>query len=372
MEIPKKLLEELREKIKDLPEEKQREIEEEFINFYKKFLIDPGEPVGIIASQSIAEPTTQMILKSFHFVGGGFESKASLGLPRLLEIADARKKVKNKVTKIYLIEEYKKDYQKAYEVALRIKEVVLEDLTSEIALDIFENKIIISLDEKKLEKNNLSEEEVYNILKKKLKKYKVELEGGNIVIFAEKIKSKDLYLLKNNIKKIHIKGIPGIKDVTIKREDEEYVIYASGSNLMELMKIPEIDYRKIYTNDIKEIEKVFGIEAAREAIFRELVKLYAEQGFKVDPRHFALLADVLTWHGEYLGINRYGLQSEKASTLSKASFEVPIRILMTAALRGEEDPVSSSIDNLIMNQVIPLGTGLYDIYYKGEMNKKVS
>ena len=360
MEIPEKIKKDL-EKIED---EKLRKIVEDFSY---KFIIDPGEPTGIVAAQSIAEPTTQMILKSFHFVGISAQ-QVSLGLPRITEITDAKKKLKRKYMIIRLLDEYKNDINVVQSIAKRIKELLLEDLLLSITLDVFENKIIISLDEKKLKEEELTFDEVFRILKKKIKKYKVENDKQNIYIIAPKLSARELYLLKETIKKILIKGIKGIKDITINKEDNEYVIYTVGSNLLEVMKIPEVDYTKLYTNDLREIEKVFGIEATRAAILQELAKLYEDQGLSVNVRHFMLVADMLTWHGIYLGINRYGLHAEKESTLSKAAFETPISIFVRSSMMGQSDKVLSGIDNVIMNQPIYLGTGLYDIYFVG--NKK--
>jgi DNA-directed RNA polymerase subunit A" len=357
MELPEKIKKDL-EKIED--EKLRKKVED----FSYKFIIDPGEPVGIVAAQSIAEPTTQMILRSFHFVGISAQ-QVSLGLPRLTEITDAKKKMKRKYMIIRLLDEYKNDLNVAKNVANKIKELLLEDLLSSITIDVFENKIIIVLDREKLKNEELTFDEVFRIIKKKIKKYKVENDKQNIYISAPKLSAKELYLLKEMIKKILIKGIKGIKDVTIHKEDNEYVIYTIGSNLLEVMKIPEVDYTKIYTNDIREIERVLGIEAARAAILQELVKLYEQQGLSVDVRHFMLVADMLTWYGIYLGINRYGLHAEKESTLSKAAFETPVSIFVRSSIMGQSDKVLSGIDNVIMNQPIYLGTGLYDVYFVG-------
>ncbi|MGC9132976.1 MAG: DNA-directed RNA polymerase subunit A'' [Nanopusillaceae archaeon] len=365
MELPKKIKEEI-EKRND---EELKKLAEKF---YEKMLIDPGEPAGIVAAQSVAEPTTQMILRSFHFVGIA-SSQVSLGLPRIIEITDARKKIKQKYMIIRLLDEYKDNLEVAQRVAKEIKEVVLEDLISEVYLDIFENKITIVIDENKLKTEEITLNELLRILKKKVKKYKIENNENEIYIIAEKAKPRELYLLKENLKKILIKGIKGIKDVTIQKEGEEYVIYTTGSNLLEIMRIPEVDYTKVYTNDIREIEKVLGIEAAGNAILQELAKLYEQQGLNIDIRHFILVADVLTWHGTYLGINRYGLHAEKESTLSKAAFETPVPIFMRASMIGETDEVLSGIDNVTINQPIFLGTGLYNVYYVGgkkEENKE--
>ncbi|BFI73467.1 DNA-directed RNA polymerase subunit A [Nanoarchaeota archaeon] len=362
MELPKKIKEEVEKR-------NNEELNKLVKEFYEKMKVDPGEPVGIVAAQSIAEPTTQMILRSFHFVGIS-SLQVSLGLPRIIEITDARKKIKQKYMKIKLLDEYKNNLEVAQKVAKEIKELTLEDLIYEISLDIFENKITIVIDKDKLDSEDISIGELVRILKKKMKKYKVENNKNEIYIIAEKARPKDLYLLKENIKKILIKGIRGIKDATIYREGDEYVIYTIGSNLLEVMKIPEVDYTQVYTNDIREIEKILGIEAARNAILLELSRLFEQQGLNVDVRHFILVADILTWHGVYLGINRYGLHAEKESALSKAAFETPIPIFVRAAMIGETDEVLSGIDNVIINQPIFLGTGLYNVYYVEKEDKK--
>jgi len=124
MELPEKIKKDL-EKIED---EKLRKVVEDFSY---SFIIDPGEPVGIVAAQSIAEPTTQMILRSFHFVGISAQ-QVSLGLPRITEITDAKKKMKRKYMIIRLLDEYKNDLNVAQNVAKRIKELLLEDLLSSI------------------------------------------------------------------------------------------------------------------------------------------------------------------------------------------------------------------------------------------------
>ena len=52
---------------------------------FLKSLAQPGEAVGVIAAQSIGEPSTQMTLNTFHFAGRG-EANVTLGIPRLREI----------------------------------------------------------------------------------------------------------------------------------------------------------------------------------------------------------------------------------------------------------------------------------------------
>jgi len=113
--IPENKLRELQSAITSLeiditPEEVDR-IFELAKEEYLKSLVQPGEPVGIVAAQSIGEPGTQMTLRTFHFAGVR-ELNVTLGLPRLIEIVDARKTPSTPMMKIYLKEEYKNNVEK--------------------------------------------------------------------------------------------------------------------------------------------------------------------------------------------------------------------------------------------------------------------
>ena len=85
------------------------------------------------------------------------------------------------------------------------------------------------------------------------------------------------------------------------------------------------------------------------------------KGLGVDIRHIMLLADVMTSKGAVKGITRSGITGEKESVLARASFETPIKHLVRASITGEIDPLNSVIENVMINQPIPLGTGLPDL-----------
>jgi len=367
MDLPKKIKDEVEEKTKDLPNDIKEEIYKRVLEKYRKSLVDVGEPVGLVSAQSISEPATQMILRSFHYVGMA-ELQLSLGLPRFIEIADARKKIKEKYMKIYLKDEFKKDSEKAYEIARKLKEVVLFDVVKELQVDIFNKIIKIYLDQDAIKNLGLSVEKVKGIIKKKIKRLEVLEEGEDYLVIKgkENISVREFYQYKERIKNIQLSGIKGIKDVLVTKENDEFVIYTYGSNLKEVLKIPEVDYKRVYTNDIYEVQEILGIEAAREVIVREILQILEKQGLDLDIRHILLLADILTWYGEYLGITRYGLQAEKSSALARAAFETPIAHFVKAALLGEDDELKSAIENIMTNQPIPFGTGLFKVYYKDE------
>ena len=107
-----------------------------------------------------------------------------------------------------------------------------------------------------------------------------------------------------------------------------------------------------------ETADVFGIEAARQTIIDEAVKVIENQGLDIDIRHVMFIADVMTTTGKIKGITRSGITSEKESVLARASFETPLVHLKNASLIGEVDELNSVVENVMLNQAVPLGTGL--------------
>ncbi|PCN49842.1 hypothetical protein B6U99_07595 [Candidatus Geothermarchaeota archaeon ex4572_27] len=133
-------------------------------------------------------------------------------------------------------------------------------------------------------------------------------------------------------------------------------------------EIPEIDARRVFTNNIHEIAAVLGIEAARNAIINEAMKVLEEQGLDVDIRHVMLVADLMTATGRVRQIGRHGVSGEKGSVLARAAFEVTTKQLLEAGIRGERDDLKGVAENVIVGQIIPLGSGMVDLLmrYMGE------
>ena len=155
---------------------------------------------------------------------------------------------------------------------------------------------------------------------------------------------------------MQISGIKGIGRVII-RKDDEWVIHTEGSNLGDILQIPGIDKVRTTTNDIHEIETVLGIEAARQAIIDETQNTLENQGLSVDVRHIMLVADMMTSEGIVKSIGRHGISGEKSSVLARAAFEETGKHLLRASIRGEVDNLTGIIENIIIGQPIPLGTG---------------
>ncbi len=365
--------------IKDLPPEiaeeaKKRKLSEkelkELKNRYQNIQVDPGEAVGIVAAQSLGEPGTQMTMRSFHFVGVA-EMNVTMGLPRIIEILDASKTLKTPAMNIYIEKSHYKDKKFVESFANRIKQVTLSELSKKIEIDLGTNRINVLFNMDRLKKDSIKIDEIAAALKKQLKQIEVKLFKTSITITYKKDDIKKLYRIKEKIKNIYVSGIKGISQVlTVKKDNGEYMIKTYGSNLKAVMNAEEVDCLRTITNNIHEIKAVLGIEAARQAIVNEIMSVLSDEGLEVDERHILLISDMMCKTGKIKGITRHGITKEKTSVLARASFEIPINHLIEASSIGEEDQLSSVIENIMINQPIPVGTGLPDLVVS--MKKQVN
>ena len=365
--IPKKLLDDLeKEAIKfKLTKVQIQKALEELEKEYLDSKINPGEAIGMITAESFGEPGTQMILRTFHFSGVA-EVNVTLGLPRLIEILDARKEIKTPTMKIYLKKEYNKDPKKVKKIATSIKEVSFDKLMKQISINLVKRQIEIVLDKNMMGNLKITEDYILKTLKELLKNREIKRLKEFLVI---KSKTKDegmmdLYKMKEKIKDMCISGVKKISQVMPIKEKNEFVMITAGSNLKEILEIKEVDGTRTTTNNIFEVAKILGIEAARQAIINEALSVISDQGLDIDIRHIMFIADMMTNTSSIKGITRSGITGEKESVLAKASFETPIKYIINAALIGEEDNLNSVIENVILNQPVPVGTGLPDLVAK--------
>ncbi|KAK1144653.1 DNA-directed RNA polymerase II core subunit rpo21 [Aspergillus melleus] len=143
---------------------------------------------------------------------------------------------------------------------------------------------------------------------------------------------------------------------------KEWVLETSGSSLGEVLAIPGVDATRTYSNQFIEVFEVFGIEAARTAVLRELTQVLAFDGSYVNHRHLALLVDVMTVRGYLTPVTRHGINRADNGALMRCSFEETVEILLEAAAFGELDDCRGVSENLILGQMAPAGTGEFDIY----------
>jgi DNA-directed RNA polymerase subunit A" len=357
--LPLSVIEEVK---KNLPEkistERVEKIMEAVLKRYESARVHAGEAVGIVSAESIGEPGTQMTLNTFHFAGVS-EMNVTVGLPRIIEIFDARKEIKTPMMEIFFNAPYNKA-EHIKEMALEIRETKVNDVVQEFTTDIFEQKIIMKLNMKRMDELKLKSADIASILRSKVKDSSLKSET-DFIEMAVKSKSEDITYankVKEKIRSLRIKGIKKIAQVLPVKRGDEYIILTAGSNLSDVLKLKEVDASRTTTNDIFEIRAVLGVEAARQAIIDEVFKVIEAQGLNIDVRHVMLVADTMCFAGRIRGITRYGVVQEKTSVLARASFETPIKYLVNASLVGEVDHLHSVVENVMINQPVPLGTGL--------------
>ena len=365
--LPKKIIDEIKNVIISkeilITREEIDRIFELAIKDYNDGIIEPGEPIGIVAAQSIGEPGTQMTLRTFHFAGIR-ELNVTLGLPRLIEIVDAKKVPSTPMMTIYLTEEYKSDKDKVLEVARKIEYTKVENVVSSTSIDIASMQIILQLDEDMLRDKGVTIEDVKKAISRlKLGDFNIEESDNNtlLISFSNVDSVSALFKLRDKILNAKIKGVKGIKRAIVQKKGDEYVIITDGSNLSGVIGVKGVDVSKIETNNIREIEEVFGIEAAREMIIREISKVLAEQGLDVDIRHILLVADMMTRTGIVRQIGRHGVTGEKGSVLARAAFEVTVKHLLDSAARGDLEEFKGVVENIIIGHPIKLGTGMVEL-----------
>ena len=238
---------------------------------------------------------------------------------------------------------------------------MFHDLVTEYSLNIFEQTLKINLNKDLLEDLSLTVKDIIKLIKTKAKGFTLSTTTDQDITFLQKGKPEEikaLYQLKEKIKKIKVKGVKKITQVLPVKRGEEYMILTSGTNLKSVFEIKEVDQQRTTSNDIHEVYAVLGIEAAREAIMEEVYKVIDAQGLNINVRHIMLVVDIMCSSGLVKGITRYGVVSEKASVLARASFETPVTHLINAALEGEVDYLNSVVENVMINQPVPIGTGL--------------
>jgi len=324
---------------------------------YQKSTYDPEEPIGVVSAQSLSEPATQMTMRTYHFAGtAGIQ--VTLGLPRMIEIFDARKEPRTPTMTIH-IDKDNQTIDQVRKIAEQIKEVKLKDIVISNVIDLTDMWIKCRLDPIKVKEFDIDAAALPKRIK--LRGAEAYYEGGNVTLKSKNLDIRSLYKMKYQLLETHIKGIKGVSQVVVSKEEDEWVINTLGSNLKQVFEIEGVDYARSFCNNMFEMYEVLGIEAARTAIINQAQYTMEEQGLGVDVRYIMLLADLMTVDGEIKAIGRYGISGQKASVLVRASFEETKKHLVAASVRGEKDQLKGAIENIILNQVAPIGTGAFDL-----------
>lgn len=322
--------------------------------------IVPGEAIGVVTAQSFGEASTQMVLNVFHHAGVA-QMQITLGLPRLIEILDARKLPSTPMMKIYLQKDQNNE-KDARSIAEKIKEVKLREIISEVKIDFANKKIEINLDPKALKTVHVGASRIVERLKDK--GFDVKGTDMKIGVSVSDLDYKAIYKLKEKLKDTIISGVKGISQVVVANKGKDFEVLTAGSNLEDIMKFKGVDATKITSNDIHDTANVLGIEAARKTIVNEIKEVIDSQGLDINERHLKMIADAMTSSGAVKGVTRMGIISDKASILARATFETPDKQFINATIQGGRDELKSVIENILLNQAIPVGTGLPGLLVK--------
>ena len=334
---------------------------------YNDTRVDALDPVGTVSAQSIGEPGTQMTMNTFHYAGVA-EIDVTQGLPRLIELVDARKTPDTPMMTVYLEDEYAIDRERAHEVVWSIestKILALGDVSTNVAdmvvrVDLNEDTLLErwpTVDDADVIASEIAEtiEDALGVDTRR---------SGTAIEFGPSEPSyRELLQLVEQLRDVVFKGIEEVTRVVIRKEQlddgtEEFVLYTEGSAFGDVLAIEGVDASRTTCNNIHEIHKNLGIEAAREAIINETVNTLEEQGLDdVNVRHMMLVADIMTNRGTIESIGRHGISGSKDSVLARAAFEVTVNHLLSAAIHGKADRLDGVIENVIVGKPVSIGTG---------------
>lgn len=338
--------------------------------------IPPYEAVGVVCAQSIGEPGTQMTMRTFHYAG--VAEHVPTGLPRLIEIVDAKKEPKKPIIDIYLKSSYARSRQDAEKVAKELATVFVSDVADvEDDLEALSIKVLFN------DKDAKAQGVTFTMLKKALEAFPADMKVDDSSITLKpqkevkpqkgekekkekKLTAKAVRKLSQKVRDTIVRGISGIHKAVVIKGQDEFFIRAGGFNIIGACEHEAADPKRVYTNNIKEIERVYGIEAARNAIVREIKDVMDMQKLFVDIRHIMLIADAMTFGGSVKSIGRHGLSGEKVGVLGRAAFEETIKHLINASAFAEEEKLIGVTENIIVGQTVPVGTGKIRLVMKAK------
>jgi DNA-directed RNA polymerase beta' subunit len=414
-------------------------LSEMMVLMYKRAIVAPGEMVGMIAAQSIGEPTTQLTLNTFHLSGDASKSQVTRGLPRIEELLSLSENTKNPSTTIYLKPSEESNKDAAADMIPFIELTRLEDIVKsvEICFDpsdspnetkITADRLILAqyaefqrmlkevggedetecererskwilrmeMDRESMYEKRVTMDDVHFAIKAVYSKNDrsevsciySDYNSDNLVFrirldFQKKEKdpktldqTDKIYQLKTFqdalMKNIILRGIKGIKTVLARkvvdlvakenntyRKKETWVLDAVGSNFMEILSLQNIDARRTISNDIQEINRVLGIEAARQALFNELYEAFDTT--YINHHHISLLCDRMTCKSEMVSIFRHGINNDDIGPIAKASFEETPEMFLKAARHAELDEMRGVSANVMCGQEGYFGTSAFKV-----------
>ena len=190
--------------------------------------------------------------------------------------------------------------------------------------------------------------------------------------------SDQIYILKNFqdqlLQNVVLRGIKGINKVILRKirdnvveengifkKQDIWVLDTIGTNLLEILGIDYIDNTKTFSNDIVEIYNTLGIEAARQAIYNELVDVIEFDGAYINYHNYSVLVDRMTFTSKMISIFRHGINNDNIGPIAKASFEETPEMFLKAARHAELDTLKGISANVMCGQEGFFGTSAFQV-----------
>ena len=422
----------------------------QIVLYYNKSIVAPGEMVGMIAAQSIGEPTTQMTLNTFHYAGVASKSNVTRGVPRIEEILSLSANPKNPSCTVFLKKDEERNQKNAMENMTRLAHTTLRDIVDSVQIcfdpddsntRIEEDKVImeqynsfermvsecagtfetgnsvknskwiirleISSDE--LLDKNITMDDVHFAVKNSLKddidcafsdynsdKLIFRIRINNLLSKKKQLtksnpldQSDEIYLLQNFqdhiLDNIVLRGVKHITQVIPRKVEnnvefdensfvkhETWVLDTVGTNLLDILALDYIDPYRTVTNDIQEIHKVLGVEAARQSIFNELSETIESEGTYINYHHLSVLCDRMTTNDGMTSIFRHGINNDNIGVIAKASFEETPEMFLRAAKHAELETMRGISANVMCGQEGYFGTGMFQVILDMDKVSKLS
>ena len=404
---------------------------------YKNAIVAPGEMVGMIAAQSIGEPTTQMTLNTFHFAGVASKSNVTRGVPRIEEILSLSENPKNPSCTVHMFPDEEHDQENAEKIMHRLQYTPLRSVVEKVEICFdpdnldtlikadellvkqyrkFENMmeecmgmdtsseetkskwvVRVKMNEEAMLDKNITMDDI-NFTIKRAYEDKVDCVFSDYnddnLVFRLRVSSlkspkdtpgpkpldvsDEIHYLKTFqdqlLDNIILRGVKHIERVIPRKitnsvtetdgayvKRESWVLDTVGTNLLDLLGLDFIDNTRTFTNDIQEVYRVLGIEAARQVIFNEISEVMEFDSTYINYHHLSLLCDRMTCNDSMVSIFRHGINNDHIGPIAKASFEETPEMFLKAARHAELDPMRGVSANVMCGQEGFFGTNAFNV-----------
>ena len=344
---------------------------------WRKSKVAPGEMVGTIAAQSVGEPTTQMTLNTFHNAGNSAKN-VTLGVPRFEELINASPKIKTPSLTLFTDPGTELQPEKAWRLKTDIERTTINDILISKSYEVITNEFLEAylelpdnnrwkinpdpkrmlhciLSNKKMIQSGITLKDIISKLRESpINKNAVfayyETPTENAHLFAKTKKNKNFFSCAKQILETTIKGSKYIPKVSIRTEGDHFAIDTEGIDLNHIKTIKQMNHKTIQCNDIFEIRKIYGIEAARATLLKEMHQVLSFDGSYVNMRHLMTIVDWMTCLGDITALTRHGVKKrmQEAAPIKRATFEQPVEIFHHAAVKGIKDPLNGISEQLLV------------------------